>query len=188
VRTTIARRVSRGFSVAYRRTLRFASVAATLVALATAPAAADADKPRVIPIAGGRVTVEGPAGYERVTIETKGKPKAASTCDARSGTHAQLFDLFKKLKKAVKSGRAAAVTPLLHFPFQANGDSPRTFKDAAELTAHFNEVFPPAVVKRIAAAEPAAIYCSGGAGMLGDGVIWGHTDDNGVIGADIVNL
>lgn len=164
------------------------AVAAWTVALLLGASGAALAKPRVIAIPGGRVTVDGPVGYEKVLIERKGKPPTESTCDKRAGTFDELFDLFKRLKAAVKTGKAAAVTPLLHFPFKASGPTPRTFADAADLTSHYAEVFTPAVRKRIADAEPAALYCAGGGAMLGDGVMWGSRNDDGVLGADVVDL
>jgi len=149
-------------------------------------------KPRVISYAGGTVTVDGVRGHETVVIKGKSKGKEAgmvaeSVCDDRSGTYDELSGFFKKLKAAVKTGRAAAVVPLLRFPFRANGTALKMYADAAELTAHYDEVFTPSVLKRLTAAEAAIVYCSGGGGMLGDGVVWAHTD-KGFTAADIVNL
>lgn len=169
------------------RRLSRTTVAAWTVALLLGAAGTALAKPRTIAIRGGRVTIDGPIGYEKVMIERKGKPPAESTCDKRAGTFDELFDLFKRLQAAVKTGKAAAVTPLLHFPFKVNGSAPRKFADAAELTSHFAEVFTPSVRKRIADAEPAALYCAGGGAMLGDGVVWGSRNDDGVVGADVVD-
>lgn len=182
MRTTVSRRWPRWLMVGV-----LVLGAAGALAGAVRAAAPATGTPRVFSIAGGKVTVEGTKGHETVTIARKGAPVTESVCDARAGTYDDLTALFKKVKAAVKGGRPAAVMPLLHFPFRLNVVPLKTYADAAELTAHYAEVFTPAIVKRVQAAEPAAIYCSGGAAMLGDGVIWGHTDDHGFTAADVVN-
>lgn len=154
---------------------------------ASAPALA---KPRVIPIAGGQVMVDGPPGYETVVVAKKNRRPSESTCDVRSGTYADLSAFFKKFRAAVRAGvndrRRAQVVALVRFPFRLSSAAPKVYANAAELTAHYDEVFTPDVLKRVAAAEPAVVHCSGGAAMLGDGVVWAHTDA-GVTAADTVN-
>jgi hypothetical protein len=175
------------------RIMKAATRMLAVVAGLTAPSSPALAKPRVISYAGGTVTVEGVRGHESVVVKGKSKGRSKdpsfvteSVCDSRAGTYDELSSFFKKLKAAAKSGHAAQVVPLLRFPFRGNGPTVKMYADAAELTAHYAEVFTPSVLKRLAAAEAAVVYCSGGGGMLGDGVVWAHTE-NGFTAADIVN-
>jgi hypothetical protein len=107
-----------------------------------------------------------------------------SWCD--SGAFDAYFVLFTKLKEALARGDRSAVVKLVAYPFRVNGKKPRILRNEASLSKSYDKVFTPQILDKIRAAEPAAVFCRDGEGMLGHGVIWANIADRGAA-ATVIN-
>lgn len=144
---------------------------ATASVAAAAPAESPNGNPKIIKFPGGETWVERSDQTDHVIVKDgNGEMQSESWCEA--GTFDEFFDLFTKLKAALAKKDHAAVTKLMDYPFRVNTDKPRTFRTEAALLKAFDSVFTPPVLTKIRDAEPAAVFCRNGEGMLGDGVLW----------------
>ena len=126
---------------------------------------------RIVKFATGHTAVESEGGIDHVVVkDMDGKVTSESWCDA--GTFDNYFALFKKLKEALARGDRKAVTKLVGYPFRVNAPKPLVLRNDESLSKSYDEVFTTKVLERIGRAEPAAVFCRNGAGMLGDGVMW----------------
>jgi hypothetical protein len=157
----------------------------TLPLILLVASVASAEESRVIKFATGSATVDSHGGTDHVVVkDTTGKVTSESSCE--TGTYDAYVTLFTKLKDAVAGKDRRAVLKLVAFPFRMNGPNPIVFRDEASLAKGYDTVFTPKVVERIRQAEPAAVFCRNGEGMLGDGVIWA-TPSNGAAAATVTN-
>jgi hypothetical protein len=127
--------------------------------------------PRTVKFAGGETIIEPGADADHVVVkDAQGQTTAESWCD--SGTFDSYVALFTKLKETTGAGDRAAVVKLAAYPFRVNGKKTLTFRNEAALSKAYDKVFTPRVLELISKAEPAAVFCRDGQGMLGDGVVW----------------
>jgi len=146
---------------------------------------AAAEEGRVITFATGSATVDADGGTDHVVVkDAKGNVTSESWCEPC--TYDAYVTLFTKLKDAVAGKDRRAVPKLVAFPFRVNGPKGSVFRNEASLAKRYDGVFTPKVVEKIRKAEPAAVFCKHGEGMLGDGVIWA-TPSNGVVAATVLN-
>lgn len=142
---------------------------------------------RVIKLADGQVTIDMDAGDERVRItDSKGQVGSESHCPAQYGTYDQFHSFFKDFKAALIAGNSQRVVELVRYPLQVNSTPAKQIKNKAELARQYGQVFSNSVLKDIQAAEPAAIFCSDGRAMLGNGLVWVR-GDKGRVAVDVVN-
>lgn len=116
--------------------------------------------------------------------DAQGQVTAESWCDP--GTFDAYLALFTKLKESVGRGDRAAVAKLVGYPFRVNTRKTQTFRNGADFSKAYDKVFTPRVQEMIRKAEPAAVFCRDGQGMLGDGVVWAVVAD-GTAKAVVVN-
>jgi hypothetical protein len=91
-----------------------------------------------------------------------------------------------KLKESTGRGDRTAVVKLVEYPFRVNGKKHLTFRDEVSLLKDYDKVFTPQVLDRIRKAEPAAVFCRDGLGMLGDGVVWARAS-KGMAKVEVIN-
>ena len=120
-----------------------------------------------------------------VVKDTQGKVLSESWCD--SGTFDAYLALFTKLKESVARGDRSGVVKLAAYPFRVNAKKPLVFRNEASLLKGYDKTFTPRVLKKIREAEPAAVFCRNGEGMLGDGVVWAKVS-TGTAKVAVVNL
>jgi hypothetical protein len=146
---------------------------------------AAAEENRVVTFATGSTIVDSSGGTDHVVVkDAKGNVTSESWCE--SGTYDAYVTLFTKLKDAVGGKDRRAVLNLVAFPFRMNGPKVSVFRNEASLAKRYDTVFTPKVVEKIRKAEPAAVFCRNGEGMLGDGVIWA-TPSKGSALATVLN-
>jgi hypothetical protein len=75
---------------------------------------------------------------------------------------------------------------LVGYPIQVNAKRSLSLGSAAALSKAYEKVFTPKVLEAVRKAEPAAVFCRNGQGMLGDGVIWAVAS-GGTAKATVVN-
>jgi hypothetical protein len=140
---------------------------------------------KTIKFSGGETTVEFGGHTGHVTNkDSKGNMMSESWCD--SGTFDAYLTLFTKLKESAWRGDRMAVVKLVAYPLRVNGKKPMNYRDEAALLKNYDTVFTPRVLDRIQKAEPAAIFCRDGWGMLGDGVVWARAS-NETAKVEIIN-
>ena len=162
------------------------SATATRPPSASSPSA-DSSRSRVVRFAGGIATVEIDGSTDHVIVtDSPGKLLSESWCPRETGDYDTLVALFVRLRNAVTNHDARATADLLRYPFRVNAATPRIISNAKILTARFEEVFSAVVVAKIRSAEPQALFCRNGSGMLGNGVIWAHAE-HGLALADVLN-
>jgi hypothetical protein len=126
---------------------------------------------KTVKFAGGEITVELGGHTDHVTVkDAKGNMMSESWCD--SGTFDAYLTLFTKFKESAGRGDRMAVVKLVAYPLRVNGKKPINYRAESALLNDYDTVFTPRVLDRIQKAEPAAIFCRDGLGMLGDGVVW----------------
>ena len=137
------------------------------------PSNADAQQSgtRTITFPGGETVVETGSDTDHVIIRhASGEVAAESWCE--SGTFDAYVELFRTLKRVAPRGDRAAVAKLIAYPLRVYGTKASTVRTEAALLAAYDTVFTPQVLAAIRKAEPAAVFCRDGQGMLGDGVVW----------------
>jgi hypothetical protein len=140
---------------------------------------------KTIKFAGGETTVEFGGHTDLVTVKNaKGNVTSESWCD--SGTFDAYLTLFTKLKESAGRSDKAAVVKLVAYPLRVNGKNSMTYRDEVVLLKAYNKVFTPQVLDRIQRAEPAAVFCRNGLGMLGDGVVWARAS-KGMAKIEVIN-
>jgi len=148
--------------------------AAAILALTFAlPQSIGAQEPQSMAIrfAGGETIVESETGIDHVVVrDAGGKTTAESWCD--SGTFSAYQALFTSLKEAAVQNHRAALAKLFSYPLRVNGSKILTVRSEASLLNTYDEVFTKKVLDEIQSAEPAAVFCRNGLGMLGNGVVW----------------
>ncbi len=133
---------------------------------------------RTIKFSTGQVTVGRDEGGERVEITgLNGEREAVSWCSY--GAYDQFRILFENLKAAAYSGDKRRMAELVSYPLRVNlsgrqsrGVHRLNIRSKADLLRKYPRVFTTAVLKKIEAAEPVAVFCKGDEAMLGDGVVW----------------
>ena len=162
-------------SIVTHRMRALARIALLLLAASTS-SPADAREPtakasRKLKFATGQTVVEPGKDTDHVVVsDAQGKLMSESWCDA--GTFDAYFVLFTGLKAALGRGDRAAVAKLIGYPLRVNAKRSLSLKDEAALSKAYERVFTPKVLETVQQAEPAAVFCRDGQGMLGDGVIW----------------
>jgi hypothetical protein len=144
---------------------------ASVTAIAVGQASSTLRTPTKIKFATGETTIVFDGDTDHVTVrDAQGTVMSESWCD--SGSFDAYFTLFTKLKESAGRGDHAAVVKLAAYPLRINGKEPLTFRNAASLSKAYDKVFTPQVLGMIRKAEPAAVFCQNGQGMLGNGVVW----------------
>ncbi|MDB4981318.1 MAG: hypothetical protein JWM82_2070 [Myxococcales bacterium] len=159
-----------------------------LTASTSSPAVAQqssAKAPRKLKFATGETIVDAGRDTDHVVVnDARGKLTSESWCDAE--TFDAYFTLFTDLKAALGRGDRAAVVKLVGYPLQVNAKRPLSLGNDAALSRAYEKVFTPKVLATVRKAEPAAVFCRDGQGMLGDGVIWAVAS-SGSAKATVVN-
>jgi len=127
--------------------------------------------PRILKFADGEIIVETGLEYDLVAVnDSRGELISKSWCKA--GTFESYFELFTDIKAALDRRDRAAIVKLVGYPLEVNTKRRFSIKNPAALTQSYDLVFTPNVITRVLEAEPAAVFCQDGMGMIGDGVIW----------------
>jgi hypothetical protein len=135
------------------------------------PSVATKGPARTVKFAGGETVIDTDRGSDHVVVDDgHGKVLLESWCD--SGAFDSYVTLFNRLRDAVAQGDRNAVTKLAGYPLHVNAKKPLVFRNEASLLKAYDSVFTPQVSDKIHRAEPAAVFCRNGEGMLGDGVVW----------------
>ena len=131
---------------------------------------------RTIKHAVGETIVESGGHGDHVIIrDAEGKTTAESWCEP--GAFDAYVALFTALKSSTGRGDRTGVVKMIAYPLRVNAKKPRTVRDEAALSKAYDRVFTPRVLDMIAKAEPAAVFCRNGQGMLGNGVVWARVSD-----------
>lgn len=126
---------------------------------------------KTVKFAAGETVIDSDQGSDHVVVkDTQGEVISESWCD--SGTFDAYLALFTRLKESVARGDRNAVVKLVVYPFRVNAKKPLVFRNETSLLKGYDKVFTPQVLDKIRKAEPAAVFCRNGEGMLGDGVVW----------------
>lgn len=126
---------------------------------------------RSVKFATGETVIDSDEWADHVVVkDAQGELMSESWCEP--GTFDSYLALFTKLKEALARGDQTSVVKLVAYPFQVNATKPLTFRNEASLTKSYNKIFTPQVLEKVRKAEPAAVFCQNGMGMLGDGVVW----------------
>ncbi|HET9129843.1 MAG TPA: hypothetical protein VFO86_02780 [Terriglobia bacterium] len=142
---------------------------------------------RNLKIQGGRVLVEREGSVDHVSIfDLKDELTSDSWCPLETGGYDELSSFFKQFVTAVKSGNAESVSSLVRYPLRVNGTPRLTIPDQRSFVRRYAEVFDSAVLKKVQAATPEAIFCRNGQAMIGDGLLWAHAEKSKVA-LDVVN-
>ena len=142
---------------------------------------------RTITFEGGRVDVvrEGNVDHVRIT-DANENLESESWCPLETGSYDDLSTFFKQFAAAVGAGKTDAVAALIRYPLQVNGTSRFKVSDRRTLLSRYSDVFNPDVVKKFRNAAPEAVFCRNGQAMIGDGVIWVHSE-KGQVAVDVIN-
>jgi hypothetical protein len=161
----------------------FAMIALSLGVTSTALSQQD----NAITFEGGRVVVvrEGNVDHVQITDE-QGNLESESWCPLEAGSYDELSTFFRQFVAAVDAGETQAVAALIRYPLQVNGTPRFKVSDRQTLLSRYSDVFTPDVVSKIRSAAPEAIFCRNGQAMIGDGVIWVHSE-KGRVAVDTVN-
>jgi hypothetical protein len=125
---------------------------------------------------GGRVTVErmisvGQEGEQVTEYDSANKSMGVSWCPDH--TYEDMANLFRKLRNAVVSGNQESVADVMGFPFDLNnGGKTVAINNRAEFKRRYDEIFTPAVVKRLAQASPQAVFCQADGVGFANGTVW----------------
>jgi hypothetical protein len=103
-----------------------------------------------------------------------------------TGSYDELSTFFKQFLATLGAGRTDGVAALIRYPLQVNGTPRFKVSDRRTLLSQYGEIFNPDVVKKIRNAAPEAVFCRNGQAMIGDGVIWAHSE-KGHVAVDVVN-
>jgi hypothetical protein len=158
------------------QTMRALAGITLLLLAASTSSSAGAQQPaarasRKLKFAAGQTVVEPGGDTDHVVVsDAQGKLMSESWCDA--GTFDAYFVLFTGLKAALGRGDRVAVAKLIGYPFRVNAKRSLSLKNEAVLSKAYQKVFTPKVLETVQRAEPAAVFCRDGEGILGDGVIW----------------
>ena len=135
------------------------------------PSGATKGPARTVKFEGGETVIATDRGSDHVVVKNgQGKVVAESWCD--SGAFDSYLALFNKLEDSVARADRNAVVKLATYPLRVNAKKPLVLRNEASLLKAYDKVFTPWVLDRIRRAEPAAVFCRNGQGMLGDGVVW----------------
>ena len=161
------------------RSVKRAVIVFLLLLGATTGSADDRGNTRIVKFATGEAEVESDGGIDHVIVkDLNGTVLSDSRCD--SGSFDDYVTFFTKLKEALAREDRKSVVKLVAYPFRVNGPKRLVLRNEESLSKSYDAVFTPRVLEKIRTAEPAALFCQNGAGMLGDGIVWaevaaGHT-------------
>ncbi len=141
------------------------------------PARSDAPS-TVIRHSAGVTTVERTADADHVVVnDVQGNVVSESYCEPN--TFDSYRAVFAQAQEALAKKDRAAVAKLFAYPLRVNAPKPISLRNEAALLKSYDKVFTPAVLEAVGAAEPAAVFCRNGEGMLGDGVFWATMSEKG---------
>lgn len=140
---------------------------------------------RTVKFAAGETVIESGSDTDHVIVkDSQGNVTAESHCD--SGSFDAYVTLFTKLRESLARGDRSVVVKLADYPLRVNSKSPLSIRDQVDLSKSYDKVFTPQVLEKIRKAEPAAVFCRDGLGMLGDGVVWAIVS-GGTAKATVIN-
>ena len=128
--------------------------------------------PRILKFANGEIIVETGREFDLVVVNDSSRGEQISKSWCKAGTFESYFELLTDIKAALDRRDCAAVVKLVGYPLEVNTKRRFSIKNPAALTQSYDLVFTPNVITRVLEAEPAAVFCQDGMGMIGDGVIW----------------
>ena len=118
------------------------------------------------------------------------QPRLRNKLDCSRSSHVVLIrsDHHEHAPNTASLGRGdrAAVLKLVRYPLRVNSKKALTFRNEASLSKAYDKIFTSQVLATINKAEPAALFCRDGQGMLGDGVIWAGASE-GAAKAEVIN-
>jgi hypothetical protein len=127
--------------------------------------------PTVIQHSVGVTVVTLEKGMDHVIVkDPQGNILADSWCEA--GTFVAYREAFTRIKEGLARKDRAAVVKLFLYPLRVNAAKPIMFRNEAALLRSYDKIFTPALLGKIRASEPAALFCHNGLGMLDDGLFW----------------
>lgn len=154
--------------------MRLLALFTALAMLGTVSWAADEQQSgavRTVKFSTGETVIESGSEADHVVVkDTKGNVTAESQCEP--GSFDAYLALFTRLKESLARGDRGVVVKLVGYPLQVNGEGPLSVRNKSALFKNYDKVFTPQVLENIRKAEPAAVFCRDGLGMLGDGVVW----------------
>jgi hypothetical protein len=151
---------------------------AAVASAAGQPSGAPRGPARSVKFATGETVIESDGATDHVVVkDAQGEVVSESWCDA--GAFDAYFALFTEVKEALAHGDRGAVVKLVAYPFRVNGEKPLIFRSEAALSKSYHKVFTSQVLDQIRRAEPAAVFCRDGEGMVGDGVLWASVTARG---------
>jgi hypothetical protein len=125
-------------------------------------------------LATGTVRIESsdPTSDHVIVTAPDGSVISESWCGGAGMTYDDVVTFFVEFQRRVAQDDRKGVAQMIAFPLRVFAQERYQIKTTEEFVRRFAEIFTPAVVRAVRAAEPRFAFCRSDGTMLGSGVLW----------------
>lgn len=105
-------------------------------------------------------------------FDTLGLPDGHMYADVTSESDATFEARVAAFLKAAIAGDRQATAKVVSYPLAVNGSHPMRIRNAAQLAAHWDAIFTPALLSRLKSAVPHEMFVHEGQAMVANGAVW----------------